>query len=437
MSKRVTKNMQDEISAIKTFAVFIAIVAVIICIYFVVIKNIEPIEDKTVDIAGYSLSFDSDVYDIEIGQREKLDINFVSGNIVDTSLLYSSSDESVVSVDNNGYIDALSIGQAVIKAANAEGELSAEITVVVHNTGELSPAMTTTTTAVTTAPVQTTTTVTTTTPIVIDWEVEVESIALSKSEISLDIWEIEMPMVTMLPSTAKDKSERWSSSDESIAVVDAYGNIRGVAPGQCVITVTSVNNPNLSASVNVTVSSSSLVEGVTFIDGIMVVNKSYPLPVDYVPQSTNDYGLDDMCYSAYLDMKGDAQDDGISLYISSAYRSYSTQSSLYSNYVANRGQQAADTFSARAGYSEHQSGLAIDVNEVSDAFIGTLEAIWLAEHAHEYGFIIRYPEGKSDITGYKYEPWHIRYVGIETATHLYENELTIEEYLGIDSVYAE
>ncbi|MBQ7131761.1 MAG: D-alanyl-D-alanine carboxypeptidase family protein [Oscillospiraceae bacterium] len=437
MSKRVTKNMQDEISAIKTFAVFIAIIAVIICIYFVIIKNIEPIEDKTVDIAGYSLSFDSDVYDIEIGQREKLDINFVSGNIVDTSLLYSSSDESVVSVDNNGYIDALSIGQAVIKAANAEGKLSAEITVVVHNTGELSSAMTTTTTAVTTAPVQTTTTVTTTTPIVIDWEVEVESIALSKSEISLDIWEIEMPMVTMLPSTAKDKSERWSSSDESIAVVDAYGNIRGVAPGQCVITVTSVNNPNLSASVNVIVSSSSLVEGVTFIDGIMVVNKSYPLPVDYVPQSTNDYGLDDMCYSAYLDMKSDAQDDGISLYISSAYRSYSTQSSLYSNYVANRGQQAADTFSARAGYSEHQSGLAIDVNEVSDAFIGTPEAIWLAEHAHEYGFIIRYPEGKSDITGYKYEPWHIRYVGIETATHLYENELTIEEYLGIDSVYAE
>ena len=186
MSKRVTKNMQDEISAIKTFAVFIAIIAVIICIYFVIIKNIEPIEDKTVDIAGYSLSFDSDVYDIEIGQREKLDINFVSGNIVDTSLLYSSSDESVVSVDNNGYIDALSIGQAVIKAANAEGKLSAEITVVVHNTGELSSAMTTTTTAVTTAPVQTTTTVTTTTPIVIDWEVEVESIALSKSEISLD-----------------------------------------------------------------------------------------------------------------------------------------------------------------------------------------------------------------------------------------------------------
>ncbi len=437
MKKNITKNLQDEIKTIKAFAVFVAIIAVIIGAYFVLKNDMKPVEDKTVDIAGYSLRFDTDVFDIEIGQREKLSINFDSGNIVDTTLLYSSSDESVVTVDNNGYVNALSVGQSVIKAANAEGELSAEITVIVHDTGELAPVVTTTTTAVTTVPATTTTTAATTTTIVIDWEIEVESISLNMSEIELDIWEVEMPMVTILPSTAKDKSERWSSSDESVAIVDSFGNIRGIAPGECVITVTSVNNPNLSATVKVTVSSDSLVEGVTFVDGVMIVNKSYSLPVDYIPQSSNDYGLDDMCYSAYLDMKSAASEDGISLYISSAYRSYERQSSLYSNYVANRGQEAADTFSARAGHSEHQSGLAIDLNEVSDAFIGTPEAIWLAEHAHEYGFIIRYPEGKTDITGYKYEPWHVRYLGIETATYIYENELTLEEYLDVDSVYAE
>ncbi len=437
MKKTKTKNIHDEINTIKSFAVFITLVAIGIAVYFVLIRDFKPVKDTTTDIAGYSLSFNSDVYDIEIGQRENLNINFNSGNIVDTTLLYSSSDDSIVTVDNDGYISALAVGEVTIKAVNAEGKLSAEIKVVVHNTGMLATT-TSTTTAVTTAPpVTTTTTTTTTTALVIDWEVEIEAITLSVTDITLDIWEIEMPMVTMLPSTAKDKSERWSSSDESVAIVDAYGNIRGISAGTCVVTVTSVNNPNLSASVNVTVTSNSLVEGVTFIDGVMVANKTYSLPVDYVPQSTNDYGLDDMCYSAYLGLKSAASDDGISLYISSAYRSYATQSTLYSNYVANRGQEAADTFSARAGHSEHQSGLAIDVNEVSDAFIGTPEAIWLAEHAHEYGFIIRYPEGKDDITGYKYEPWHIRYVGIELATELYESGLTLEEHLGIDSVYAD
>ena len=77
----------------------------------------------------------------------------------------------------------------------------------------------------------------------------------------------------------------------------------------------------------------------------------------------------------------------------------------------------------------------MDVNEISDAFIGTPEAIWLQDHAHEYGFIIRYMKDKEDITGYKYEPWHLRYLGVDVATEVYESGLCLEEYLGIDSVY--
>ena len=121
--------------------------------------------------------------------------------------------------------------------------------------------------------------------------------------------------------------------------------------------------------------------------------------------------------------------------MSSAFRSYDYQNTLYNNYVSWYGKEQADTFSARAGYSEHQTGLAIDVNTIDDSFAYTPEAVWLAHPAHEYGFIIRYPKGKESITGYQYEPWHIRYLGIETATAVYNSGLTLEEYLGIDSYY--
>jgi LAS superfamily LD-carboxypeptidase LdcB len=100
------------------------------------------------------------------------------------------------------------------------------------------------------------------------------------------------------------------------------------------------------------------------------------------------------------------------------------------------GQSTADTFSARPGHSEHQTGLAIDVNSIDDSFAATPESAWLASNAHRYGFIIRYPKGKEHITGYKYESWHIRYLGVDTATAVYNSGLTLEEYLGIDSKYS-
>ena len=174
-----------------------------------------------------------------------------------------------------------------------------------------------------------------------------------------------------------------------------------------------------------------VVDGLTYVNGILIANKSYSLPADYNP------GVLPEAQSAFDEMAEGAAKDGIKLYIASGFRSYDYQAGLYQRYVERDGAEMADTYSARPGHSEHQTGLAFDLNEISDAFAGTPEAEWLAEHAHEYGFIIRYPADKEDITGYSYEPWHVRYLGKQTAEKVYESGLCLEEYLGIDSVYAD
>lgn len=168
----------------------------------------------------------------------------------------------------------------------------------------------------------------------------------------------------------------------------------------------------------------------TYIQGILIVNKTYALPSTYGPGD-----LDPTVKEQFAVMQKDAAAEGLNLYISSGYRSYDYQKRIYNNNVAAYGAEKTDTFSARPGHSEHQTGLAFDLNTINDAFALTPESDWVKEHAHEYGFIVRYPEGKSHITGYKYEPWHLRYLGVDTATAVYNSGLTLEEYLGIDSAY--
>ena len=172
-----------------------------------------------------------------------------------------------------------------------------------------------------------------------------------------------------------------------------------------------------------------VIDGITYVDGIMIANKSYPLPASYDP------GLLPETEQAFYEMAQAAAQDGITLFISSGYRSHFSQEQLYNEYVWRDGKEAADTYSSRPGYSEHQTGYTIDVNNPSDDFRGTPEAKWIAEHCSDYGFIVRYPEGKEDITGYEYEPWHIRYLGVETAKAVEASGLCLEEYLGIDSKY--
>lgn len=186
-----------------------------------------------------------------------------------------------------------------------------------------------------------------------------------------------------------------------------------------------------------------------YVDGILMVNKSYPLPSTYRPQTpykeiTKDYlyggdYIENYVMDAYLMMKSDAEKEGISLKITSGYRSYSVQKELYDNYAKRDGKEAADTYSARAGYSEHQSGLCFDLNGTNKNFINTKEGKWLNDNCYKYGFTLRFPEGKEEYTGYMYEGWHFRYVGVELATKLYNNGdwISLEEYYGIDSKYSE
>ena len=271
---------------------------------------------------------------------------------------------------------------------------------------------------------------------------QVEKIDLTFYTVTLNIGEKKMPIVTMSPATATDKSEIWETSNKAVATVDEKGNITAVGAGTCYITVTSKSNLDVYAEVKVTVNqgdsldvtqTSELNGGVpsevTYVKGVLIANKSYGLPADYNP------GLDATAKSQFDILAADAKKEGLNIYLASGFRSYEYQSKIYNNYVSLYGQATADTFSARPGYSEHQTGLAIDVNTVDDSFAATEESKWLASNAHKYGFIIRYPKGKDDITGYQYESWHIRYLGVETATAVYNSGLTLEEYLGVDSKY--
>lgn len=172
-----------------------------------------------------------------------------------------------------------------------------------------------------------------------------------------------------------------------------------------------------------------------------MVNKTYSLPSNFAPNNLvtiNGYiKVVDYVKNAFNELKSDASSIGLNIYASSGYRSYSDQKYIYNNYVKMDGQEKADTYSARAGYSEHQTGLAIDVNTIDMTFDNTEESIWLKENCYRYGFIIRYPKNKDSITGYMYEPWHIRYVGKELAKKLYNDGqwITLEEYYGIESKY--
>lgn len=170
--------------------------------------------------------------------------------------------------------------------------------------------------------------------------------------------------------------------------------------------------------------------GVTYVDGLLIVNKTYSVPANFA------YGLTPETQAAFSEMQGAASADGLWIGICSGFRSNGYQNSLYWGYVSRDGQAAADRYSARAGHSEHETGLAIDINDASFRFDATPQAKWLALNCWKYGFIIRYPQGKEDKTGYQYESWHVRYVGLEKAKRITESGLTIEEYYGLTSAYS-
>lgn len=172
----------------------------------------------------------------------------------------------------------------------------------------------------------------------------------------------------------------------------------------------------------------------------VLVNKYHNLGNNYTPSDLVDVKenyrtkankLKKIANDNFEKMADAAKKDGISLYVSSGYRSYEYQNNLYNYYVSIDGKKEADRYSARPGYSEHQTGLAIDIANGSYNFIedNTKEYNWLINNAYKYGFILRYPKSKEWITGYMYEPWHYRFVGEEIAKYTYDNDITYDEYI--------
>lgn len=312
-------------------------------------------------------------------------------------------------------------------------------------------------------------------------ETTVERFEISTNEVNLEVGQQFMPIITVIPETAKDKTEIWISDNTKIAIVDAKGTITAISPGTCKVNVSSADNPavNLTVTVNVTAKATTVATTTvttkttpkatvattkpteqitqpevtetqptepeteattteqeevtpTYINNILIVNKSYPLPKDYRPDNDE---LTPETSNAFEKMRVDAQAEGLNLYISSGFRSYEYQAQLYQRYADRDGYEKADTYSARAGYSEHQTGLAFDLNTIDDSFANTPEGKWIAENCWKYGFILRYPKGKEAQTGYQYEPWHLRYLGEDMAKKVYDSGLCLEEYLGITSQY--
>ena len=170
----------------------------------------------------------------------------------------------------------------------------------------------------------------------------------------------------------------------------------------------------------------------TYIKDILLANKIYPLPSTFAPEENPE------ARQALNQMLTAAKQQGFDLVAFSGYRSFEYQTTLYNNYVKRDGQAAADRYSARPGYSEHQTGLAFDIGErgkedvwLTEEFGETPAGQWLFAHAQEYGFILRFPQNKEAITGYMYESWHYRYVGKDIANEIAKQSITLEEYLGV------
>jgi D-alanyl-D-alanine carboxypeptidase len=184
-------------------------------------------------------------------------------------------------------------------------------------------------------------------------------------------------------------------------------------------------------------------------DLLAIVNKEHALPEDYIPsdlvvpdvrfpftEELPKKQLREIAADALEEMFEAADEDGMDLFAQSGYRSFERQEAIFAINAEEDGEDEANQYSARPGESEHQSGLAMDVTspdvnyELTVDFRNTSEGEWVEENAAAYGFIIRYPEGKEDITGYQYEPWHLRYVGKNAAEKIMTEGITLEEYVG-------
>lgn len=361
--------------------------------------NIKLNDNQTKYILAYITPENINVEDIQMnkGESKQIELGLEDKDYTLGSVRVSCNDEEAISIDSKYMIVANKVGEYMLTYSTDKESKEAKVNILQS----------------------------------------VEKIELSKLTIELVEGATEKIEFTITPDNAVNKELTWTSSDESVATVDNDGNITAKKAGNCEIIVATTQQPKIEAAVMVEVKEkptlSSLltppeqenVQGITYINGIMLVNKTHSIPQDYNP------GLNDKAYQAFLQLQAGANAAGFDMPLLSGFRSYTTQKGLYERYCQTYGQAEADTFSARPGTSEHQTGLAMDVGQIEDWYGDTEAGKWLAANCYKYGFIIRYPLGKENITGYKYEPWHIRYLGVDIATKVYNSGLTLEEYLGV------
>ena len=229
----------------------------------------------------------------------------------------------------------------------------------------------------------------------------------------------------------KHKIDPYFNPELYIEYLEYKANNRDMSSEQVIVSVNMGLNKPFYTNINIIDSPN---------DQMVLCNKYNKLPDDFVPGNLvqvpdgyyvndgKDYRIDETVMSCFKSMADDAKDQGIGLKIISGYRSNDYQANLHKSSAARNGKEYADKYVARPGHSEHETGLAIDINSVSSHFENTESFRWLQDNAHLYGFILRYPKGKEHITGFGYEPWHYRFVGIEIASLIKEMDITFDEY---------
>lgn len=392
---------------------------------------------ESLDVLLAALSLDG-------GEEQKIDAKLTPADAKDVKLSWKSADTDVATVDKNGVVKGVNTGETTITLTDSVTGLSKDITVTVNGL-ELP-----------------------------------ESMKFDKDSVTVEVGDVYNSVLKFTPEDITYTGAIYYTSDSSVASVTNEGVITAKSAGNCTIEAYYENDYRLVATMEVTVidpfpitsqettapetpspetttpdtepepepetdppASSTpapapeysgshkmeVIDGITYFDGVMIANKTYTLPASYNP------GVQPEAMDAFYDMQAAAAADGISLWILSSFRSYEDQDAIYNRYVAQDGRDAADTYSSRPGHSDHQTGYTFDLNSLEQDFQYDPAGQWLDKNCYKYGFIIRYPKGKESSTGYMYEPWHVRYIGVDLATKVTQSGLSLEEYFGITSQY--
>lgn len=394
---------------------------------------------ESLDVSLAALSLDG-------GEEQKVEAKLTPADAKDVKLSWKSADTDVATVDKNGVVKGVNTGETTVTLTDSVTGLSKDISVTVNGL-ELP-----------------------------------ESMKFDKDSVTIEVGDVYNSVLKFTPEDITYTGAIYYTSDSSVASVTNEGVITAKSAGNCTIEAYYENDYRLVATMEVTVIDSfpitsqettapetpspetttpdtepepepepetdppasstpapapeysgshkmEVIDGITYFDGVMIANKTYTLPASYNP------GVQPEAMDAFYDMQAAAAADGISLWILSSFRSYEDQDVIYNRYVAQDGRDAADTYSSRPGHSDHQTGYTFDLNSLEQDFQYDPAGQWLDKNCYKYGFIIRYPKGKESSTGYMYEPWHVRYIGVDLATKVTQSGLSLEEYFGITSQY--